>query len=550
MAVFPPRLPAATAIAVALLAFPSLACGGDGGEAPASPTPTESGTQTVQSTPTATVQPLADTFDLSTQSPLFTVYGADAGDLSGGYQALAVGDFNDDGRQDLLIGAAMADGPDNLRRDAGEAYVIFGEADLPSNLDLAEKGPDILILGASPGDSLGRTVLAADLNDDGVDDIIVGAPGVTAGEDPRTDQGRTYVFFGSPDLKETLDLADETPEYDFVVTGAEGFSRIGDALASGDVNGDGVADLILGAPFAGRDVGAPPGSVRKEAGEVYVVFGSISLADEVNIAFDEPGFMVSSDQRFGQFGAAVAAGDVNGDGTDDVIVGAHLIDVGEREAAGAVYVFFGGSDLSGRRFIARGEQDAGILAEAGDNLGLPLASADVNDDGIDDIIAGARTADGLEDGQPAAGDIHVLFGRPGLEGDFDLSQGPADLTIRGASAGHLIPTSLALSDVDGDQAIDIILSASMGPMERPAAGAIYIISGGATLQGTVDLATPAHRFAIVGAEPDDRLGSTIAVVPGDGDSPPKLLVVASDADGPSNERSNSGEVYLLDLLQR
>jgi hypothetical protein len=554
VATFLHRLLPAAAIAIALLALLFVACDGDGDEVPASPTPaatpTRGVTPTAQPTLGPTVQPLADTFDLSMQSPLFTAYGVDTDDLRGTHQALTAGDFNDDGREDLFIGAPLADGPDNSREDAGEAYVIFGEPELPSSFDLANKEPDILILGASDGDSLGRTVLAADLNDDGVDDIIVGAPGVTAGRDPRTDQGRTYVFFGSSDLKETLDLAAETPEYDFVVTGAEGFSRIGDALASGDVNGDGVTDLILGAPFAGREVGAPPGSPRKEAGEAYVVFGSSSLAGEVNIAFDEPGFMVSSEQRYGQFGAAVAAGDVNGDGIDDVIVGAYLMDLDDRAGAGALYVFFGGSGLNGRRFIAEGEQDASFLgADAGDSIGLPLASADVNDDDIDDIVAGARTAYGPQNDRPTAGDIYVLFGRPDLGNEVDLSQEPADVTIHGANSGNLTPTSLALSDVYGDGATDIILTTCFGPAERLGAGAIYIIPGGTALEDTVDLGASARRFTVVGAEPGDWLGSALAVVPGDGDSPPRLLVLASGADGSDNGRPESGEVYLIDFPQ-
>ena len=72
---------------------------------------------------------------------------------------------------------------------------------------------------------------------------------------------------------------------------------------------------------------------------------------------------------------------------------------------------------------------------------------------------------------------------------------------------------------------------------------------GTALEGTIDLATSRHRFAIVGAEPDDRLGSAIAITPGDEDGPPKLFVVASDADGLNNERVDSGEIYLVDVTQ-
>jgi hypothetical protein len=98
---------------------------------------------------------------------------------------------------------------------------------------MAQGTRDMTVYGAKEGDQLGTSVLAADLNGDGVDDIVVGAPGVTAGDDPRTDQGRAYVFFGSDSVPETVDLADGG--FDFTVTGAEGFSRLAHPMASGDL---------------------------------------------------------------------------------------------------------------------------------------------------------------------------------------------------------------------------------------------------------------------------------------------------------------------------
>ncbi len=405
------------------------------------------------------------------------IIGAGKADQAG-VAVAGPGDVNGDGRPDLLIGADLAD--QNTRGNSGSAYVVFGAA-APAPVDLAALGPGgFRIDGAAAADQAGEAVAGAgDVNGDGRADVLIGAE--RAGNNARPGSGSAYVVFGSSS-SDTVDLANLGAR-GFRIDGAAAGDALGLAVAgAGDVNGDGRADVLVGAFLAGNNG-------RLNSGSAYVVFGSAST-DTVDLAnLGTRGFRIDGAATSDVAGRAVAgAGDVNGDGRADLLVGAPGFDLPGRTDAGSAYLVFGKAGTATVDLAALGAGGFRIDGAAtGDETGAPLAGAeDVTGDGRPDVVVGAAGASA--NGRLASGSAWVVS----LAGTspVDLAN-PGDRAFRIDGAAALDAAGLAVAgagDVNGDGRPDVLVGAPHAdPGGRVGAGAAYTVLG----FGVPELAYPA-----------------------------------------------------------
>jgi hypothetical protein len=433
---------------------------------------------------------LGHVVDLATVNPHqgFVVQGA-------GQSVSFAGDVNGDGFDDMIVGAPR----DDSSTHSGKAYVIFGTDQGFGNADgSGRKIVDLDALAAAQGfvikgetgDYAGVSVSSAgDFNGDGFDDLIVGANGIGAQPGPA---GKAYVIFGTDrgfgtadeSGRRVIDLSTLSAAQGFVIMPSDDYlsDYAGVSVSSaGDFDGDGFDDLIIGADHGAGDNGAAyliPGTDQAFGGEDGSGRTFISISQSLPIygaaRLDHAGRSVSS------------AGDVNGDGFDDLIVGAPLSDDGGTDG-GAAYVIFGSdhgfggpSTASLARLLAT---QGFVIRGGGGDTGKSVSSAgDINGDGFDDLMVGAPHR---------GGGAYVIFGTDQGFGTADkYGRDVIDLTGLSATRGFVIqgdPGSYHIGisvssagDVNGDGLDDLIIAA---PDETTKA---YVIFGTGTGFGTTD----------------------------------------------------------------
>ena len=427
-------------------------------------------------------------------------YGHNVGD-----SVASAGDVDGDGHDDIIVGAADWDDGTSV---TGAAYIVYGP--LTSDMDV-EEGGAVRIKGEANNDDAGEGVAGlGDINNDGFADVIVGAP---RNDYASPNAGAAYVMYGPVD--ENLDM----PHADATLLGVSSWGRLGHAVSgAGDVNGDGSDDIMVSAWYESV--------VGTKEGAVYLFYSAVS--GDVSAADADVKFVGADSQDY--LGSTLAsAGDLDGDGHDDLLLSAYKLDT-NNDDIGATYVFNGGG-LSGE--IAMSSADARILGEAnGDESGTTMVGGgDVNGDGYNDIVIGAPKND---EGGSNAGASYVVFGP--ISGESDLSM--ADAKLMGERSGDAAGTSVLLADLNGDSYGDVIVGAPGNSALASDDGAVYVTYGPFT--GTLSLESVDAKVA--GENAGEQIGTHMAAGEATGDGYLDLILGAPNND---DNGASSGAVFVL-----
>lgn len=451
---------------------------------------------------------------------IFKLAGQRSGDLLG-TSVSANGDVNGDGLRDVAIGAAGWDAPGTgVGDNRGAAYVVLGSSNFNLNADLSTQDgnppPGVLaIYGPQSGGRMGIWIDEGDIDGDGFADIVIGSDQINSAAGQHV--GGAYIVFGSASLPSVIDLANPPAGVRTArIVGSHQEDHWGAALQVGDINNDGIGDVIIGGSI-NRDSGfyvtpqdedsghaaraADFGGQRTQCGEVYVIYGQNNWP--ANISLSSPpanATHVIGAHEFDYLGSQIHSGDLNGDGRTDLVIGALRAAAPDNQGqTGAVYVIYGSATLAGATIDmanrdASGQRVSAIYGEHNlDCAGDSVRTYDINKDGLSDLFIGSPERTFVLNGEDRddAGVTELIYGQrdflPAVIKLYDPPASPPIFRLAGAhgedqglDGGDEFSYRLAGADVDGDGYVDYIANAMHGDSLNNGilnSGNVYVFSG-------------------------------------------------------------------------
>jgi len=408
------------------------------------------------------------------------------------------------------------------------------------------------ITGTNYADHFGADLAMGDINGDGFKDLVIGAFGVGPGNSNRS-PGQTAVVFGSSSgFDSSLSLSSLDGMNGFVFNGPSAVAVSGTTVASDDVNGDGIDDIIIGAP------GDDP------VNSVYVVFGkSTGFAPSVElstVANGTDGFILVGHTDENGTGKSIATGNFNGDSAADILIGAAQTSPNTITQAGQAYVVFGqtGAFADTLQLSALQGNDSGFVIvgnELQGTVGHSVASGDINGDGYDDVFVGGPNRYG--DSYIFYGDVYVVFGKDtDLEAFTDTLNvnslnGSNGFRLRGTVQYNSFGTEVGSGDVNGDGFDDLFVQAEGygRDLNYNYQGEVYVLFGGNSFPAIIDdssIFNGSNGFFFEGISDGDYLGKEFASVDLNGDGMDELITGSGYAfANPAIGAQDTGAVYII-----